>query len=141
MTDVWHVLFLNLIFPLCFGRFCALQYSGFRHGKLFSFVFFLPTFAWCTATRHPPLYRHFFTPTLSNSISLPIYSISPALFLECTAPFMVSVAAYVVGLLFYAFHFPECKWPGKFDTWGSSHQVRYFICLTVRVEWAGADGI
>lgn len=39
------------------------------------------------------------------------------------APFMVSVAAYVVGLLFYAFHFPECKWPGKFDTWGSSHQI------------------
>lgn len=40
---------------------------------------------------------------------------------------MVSIVAYVVGLLFYAFHFPECKWPGKFDIWGSSHQVRYSI--------------
>lgn len=39
------------------------------------------------------------------------------------APFMVSIVAYVVGLLFYAFHFPECKWPGKFDIWGSSHQL------------------
>ncbi|OWZ74740.1 hemolysin [Cryptococcus neoformans Bt85] len=39
------------------------------------------------------------------------------------APFMVSIVAYVIGLLFYAFHFPECKWPGKFDIWGSSHQL------------------
>ncbi|WVO14646.1 hypothetical protein L204_102283 [Cryptococcus depauperatus] len=38
-------------------------------------------------------------------------------------PFMYSILVYVIGLLFYAFHFPECKWPGKFDLWGSSHQL------------------
>ena len=30
---------------------------------------------------------------------------------------------YVTGLLFYGFHFPECVWPGRFDSWGASHQV------------------
>ncbi|ODO05057.1 hypothetical protein I350_05670 [Cryptococcus amylolentus CBS 6273] len=39
------------------------------------------------------------------------------------APFTYSLAAYAIGLIFYAFHFPECKWPGKFDTFGASHQI------------------
>ncbi|KAK8861737.1 hypothetical protein IAR55_002560 [Kwoniella newhampshirensis] len=39
------------------------------------------------------------------------------------APFGLSIMTYITGLIFYAFHFPECKWPGKFDTWGASHQI------------------
>ena len=31
--------------------------------------------------------------------------------------------AYVIGLVFYAFHWPECVWPGRFDRWGASHHV------------------
>jgi adiponectin receptor len=45
------------------------------------------------------------------------------------APFGLSVITYVIGLLFYAFHFPECFRPGKFDTWGHSHQVRLSLGL------------
>ena len=30
---------------------------------------------------------------------------------------------YITGLVFYACHFPECAWPGRFDYGGSSHQV------------------
>ncbi|WVR03661.1 hypothetical protein IAU60_000656 [Kwoniella sp. DSM 27419] len=38
------------------------------------------------------------------------------------APFGWSIIAYLTGLVFYAFHFPECAWPGKFDRYGMSHQ-------------------
>ncbi|WOO80475.1 putative protein [Vanrija pseudolonga] len=43
-----------------------------------------------------------------------------------TSPFGVSVLAYVLGLFAYAFHWPECIWPGKFDLWGASHQIWHF---------------
>jgi hypothetical protein len=39
------------------------------------------------------------------------------------APFSSSGLAYIIGLVFYAFHWPECQWPGKFDRWGMSHNV------------------
>ncbi|WVQ83746.1 hypothetical protein IAT38_005890 [Cryptococcus sp. DSM 104549] len=42
---------------------------------------------------------------------------------EFVAPFGLSILSYIVGLLFYAFHFPECQWPGMFDKWGASHQI------------------
>jgi adiponectin receptor len=38
------------------------------------------------------------------------------------------VITYIAGLLFYAFHFPECIWPGRFDLWGASHQVSPALC-------------
>lgn len=44
------------------------------------------------------------------------------------SPFSLSVATYVTGLLFYAFHFPECAMPGKFDTWGASHNM-WHLCI------------
>lgn len=44
------------------------------------------------------------------------------------APFGLSVLTYVVGLLFYAFHFPECCAPGKFDIWGASHNM-WHLCI------------
>ena len=46
--------------------------------------------------------------------------------LNLAAPFGLSVITYVIGLLFYAFHVPECFYPGKFDRWGHSHQVSLF---------------
>lgn len=47
------------------------------------------------------------------------------------APVLTSCAAYVFGLVFYATHFPECKWPGRFDYIGHSHQVRGLIAVCV----------
>lgn len=31
--------------------------------------------------------------------------------------------SYIIGLVFYATHYPESKWPGRFDYIGHSHQV------------------
>lgn len=95
----------------------------------------LPSF-WLVHHPPPPL-RDFFHPILSNLTRSPIILVLRQFLVGCTAPFMVSIVAYVIGLLFYAFHFPECKWPGKFDIWGSSHQVRYFIYS--KMEWVVAD--
>ncbi|KZT56153.1 HlyIII-domain-containing protein [Calocera cornea HHB12733] len=39
------------------------------------------------------------------------------------APIVPSVAAYTFGLCFYAWHFPECAFPGRFDYIGASHQI------------------
>ncbi|SJX60030.1 related to IZH3-membrane protein involved in zinc ion homeostasis [Sporisorium reilianum f. sp. reilianum] len=39
------------------------------------------------------------------------------------SPIFPSLAFYVGGLVFYATQFPESWAPGKFDTWGHSHQV------------------
>jgi hypothetical protein len=33
-----------------------------------------------------------------------------------------SLVSYLTGLAFYATHFPECCFPGRFD-WGGSHAV------------------
>ena len=44
--------------------------------------------------------------------------------MSLSAPFGISIITYVIGLVFYAMHLPECIWPGKFNYWGSSHQVR-----------------
>ncbi|EJT48473.1 hypothetical protein A1Q1_02494 [Trichosporon asahii var. asahii CBS 2479] len=38
-------------------------------------------------------------------------------------PFTWSILSYVLGLICYAFHFPECKFPGRFDRLGASHQL------------------
>ncbi|EJT97392.1 HlyIII-domain-containing protein [Dacryopinax primogenitus] len=42
---------------------------------------------------------------------------------EFYAPIVPSVAAYTFGLCFYAWHFPECAFPGRFDYIGASHQI------------------
>eukprot|EP01089_Gocevia_fonbrunei_P021959 TRINITY_DN8697_c0_g1_i1.p1 TRINITY_DN8697_c0_g1~~TRINITY_DN8697_c0_g1_i1.p1 ORF type:complete len:200 (-),score=0.28 TRINITY_DN8697_c0_g1_i1:44-643(-) len=36
---------------------------------------------------------------------------------------------YFIGVLFYSTRFPECKWPGKFDLLGSSHQIWHVFVL------------
>lgn len=40
-----------------------------------------------------------------------------------SAPVLPSIAAYLIGLSFYANQFPECAAPGRCDTLFSSHQV------------------
>jgi hypothetical protein len=61
-----------------------------------------------------------------------------------TGPVLTSCAAYVFGLMFYATHFPECKWPGKFDYIGHSHQVRsnsiHHFCMDTDVSVSGRYG-
>ncbi|KAK4247928.1 hemolysin-III related-domain-containing protein [Corynascus novoguineensis] len=37
-------------------------------------------------------------------------------------------ALYISGAFLYAVRFPECKWPGAFDIWGSSHQI-FHVCV------------
>ncbi|SAM73257.1 related to IZH3-membrane protein involved in zinc ion homeostasis [Ustilago bromivora] len=39
------------------------------------------------------------------------------------SPILPSLAFYVAGLVFYATQFPESWAPGRFDTWGHSHQL------------------
>ncbi|KAJ7054143.1 hemolysin-III related-domain-containing protein [Mycena amicta] len=41
---------------------------------------------------------------------------------------------YVGGALLYSERFPECRWPGRFDLIGSSHQI-FHICSLLAV-WA-----
>lgn len=36
---------------------------------------------------------------------------------------------YVTGAFFYDTRFPESVWPGKFDIWGSSHQIFHILVL------------
>ena len=36
---------------------------------------------------------------------------------------------YGVGALFFASRFPESVWPGKFDIWGSSHQIFHVMIV------------
>lgn len=54
----------------------------------------------------------------------------------CIAPFGLSILTYITGLVFYGFHFPESRWPGKFDTWGASHQIWHsFIIIAIILHY------
>ena len=46
---------------------------------------------------------------------------------------------YLTGAMVYAFRFPECFWPGKFDLWGQSHQI--FHCFVVAGAFVNYHGI
>ncbi|KAI9145915.1 hemolysin-III related-domain-containing protein [Paraphysoderma sedebokerense] len=66
-----------------------------------------------------------FSPFFSASIpaaasSTP--SLSKLLFLTST-----EVASYILGAVIYVARFPECKFPGKFDIWFSSHQIWHML--------------
>lgn len=43
-----------------------------------------------------------------------------------------SCLAYIFGLVFYAFQFPECIYPGKFDVVGHAHQI-WHISIVVAI--------
>ena len=43
--------------------------------------------------------------------------------------FIASGFMYVFGILFYITRFPEKKYPGRFDLFGSSHQIFHIFVL------------
>ncbi|KAF7324630.1 hypothetical protein MKEN_00504500 [Mycena kentingensis (nom. inval.)] len=47
---------------------------------------------------------------------------------------LAEAAFYVGGALLYSERFPECRWPGRFDIFGSSHQI-FHVCSLLAV-WA-----
>ncbi|KAM0753865.1 HlyIII-domain-containing protein [Meredithblackwellia eburnea MCA 4105] len=52
------------------------------------------------------------------------------------SPVIPSVAAYLVGLSFYANHFPECTSPGRWDNLLASHQLWHIAIVTaVWLHW------
>jgi predicted membrane channel-forming protein YqfA (hemolysin III family) len=114
----------NKVRSIFFG-FVSLAYlfgSAFSHGEYYSssasvlpLLLLLPILHSNTA-----LERCF---TLQVCISSAQYRLNSDV-TASTGPVLTSCAAYVFGLMFYATHFPECKWPGKFDYIGHSHQVR-----------------
>jgi adiponectin receptor len=87
---------------------------------------YLPFQKWFNQRKNKP-WRILFFLCLNVAMFAPMV----ALFLEhgrhvagkFVAPFFYSVAMYLLGLCFYAFHFPECAAPGKFDRFGASHQL------------------
>ncbi|KAF9188482.1 hypothetical protein BGZ51_000571 [Haplosporangium sp. Z 767] len=47
-------------------------------------------------------------------------------------------ASYVIGALIYGSRFPECLFPGKFDHFGSSHQIFHiFVLLGCAIHFVG----
>ncbi|PWZ03052.1 HlyIII-domain-containing protein [Testicularia cyperi] len=55
------------------------------------------------------------------------------------SPILPSLAFYVGGLVFYATQFPESWAPGKFDTWGHSHQLWHIgIVLAIVCHYRAA---
>ncbi|PIL35811.1 hypothetical protein GSI_01471 [Ganoderma sinense ZZ0214-1] len=67
---------------------------------------------------------------------------------EFIAPIVPSLASYIVGLVFYATHFPECvlapRWPGArcWLDWlgGGSHAIWHvFIVLAIRLHREGME--
>ncbi|GAA5862418.1 hypothetical protein JCM8547_007634 [Rhodosporidiobolus lusitaniae] len=52
------------------------------------------------------------------------------------SPAIPSVAAYIVGLMFYSNHFPECVCPGSVDIFGASHQWWHVsIVAAIYLHW------
>ena len=61
------------------------------------------------------------------------------------APIVPSLASYVVGLAFYATHFPECVLAPRLGGWldwcgGGSHAIWHvFIVLAIRLHREGME--
>ncbi|KAL0472672.1 hemolysin-III related domain-containing protein [Neurospora intermedia] len=51
---------------------------------------------------------------------------------------MLQGAMYIFGALLYAVRWPECWYPGRFDIWGSSHQIFHvFVVLAAATHLHG----
>lgn len=54
-------------------------------------------------------------------------------------PILPSITSYLVGLVFYSTHFPECFFPGRFD-YCSSHAIWHlFIVVAIRAHWRAVE--
>jgi adiponectin receptor len=55
-------------------------------------------------------------------------------------PYVITQGAlYIIGAAFYAFRIPERFDPGRFDIWGSSHQI--FHVLVLLAAWTHLIGL
>jgi adiponectin receptor len=43
--------------------------------------------------------------------------------------YLLEGAIFILGVMFYAFRFPESSIPGKFDMWGSSHNIFHVLVV------------
>ena len=43
-------------------------------------------------------------------------------------PALYSASHYLIAVIFYAFHFPECMFPGWFD-WAGSHAIWHLLII------------
>lgn len=54
-------------------------------------------------------------------------------------PILPSLACYIIGLVFYATHWPERAWPGRFDRLGHAHQLWHIaIVLAILLHYRAA---
>lgn len=50
----------------------------------------------------------------------------------------VAIFIFAIGVVFLFTHWPECRWPGRFDYWGSSHNIWHMLVAAgVAVLYAG----
>jgi len=61
--------------------------------------------------------------------ALPIAHMAVTLGFYDTTKWWVLIGLYATGVAIYVSKFPECKFPGKFDFWFSSHQLWHFFIL------------
>jgi adiponectin receptor len=70
---------------------------------------------------------------LSGIVPIKIHIITSGLQLSAVAPtyswFLLMMLLYMLGTIVYVLRFPECRWPGKFDIWFSSHQLFHVLVL------------
>ncbi|CED82976.1 Predicted membrane proteins, contain hemolysin III domain [Phaffia rhodozyma] len=53
-------------------------------------------------------------------------------------PLTPMIGSYLAGLWFYANHYPEVRWPGRFDFVGASHNIwHWFIVLAIYCHYVG----
>lgn len=48
---------------------------------------------------------------------------------------MITYVLQVIALLFFATHYPEKKYPGKFDVWFSSHQIFHVFTVLATLAY------
>jgi adiponectin receptor len=52
--------------------------------------------------------------------------------------YLLEGVIFILGATFYAFRFPESVKPGKFDMWGSSHNIFHvLVVIATFVHLAG----
>lgn len=55
------------------------------------------------------------------------------------SPVLPSIISYLVGLVFYSTHFPECFFPGRFDYCNSHAIWHLFIVVAIRAHWRAVE--
>ncbi|KAJ7220617.1 hemolysin-III related-domain-containing protein [Mycena pura] len=96
------------------------------------------TYLACAPTYATPAYRRMRTYTYFACGGVAIIPFVHAMWRngwqETSRWLLIEAACYVGGALTYAERFPECRWPGRFDLIGSSHQI-FHVC-TLFAVWA-----